>query len=388
MSVEEIDRQLAELGDVAQRLPLPPLPEIHRRAARRHRARIARRTAGVAVAATLVSVIAFGGSHLAADRDVVPATTPPRGGPGCVETAAPPGTLDAKLRLLPDHIPAGTVFQHVAGDTTSPGCGGAAAGAWAADPATSQILRAITFTPLPAYVGRKPGPGVDPCLTLSDGSEGGTCTRARITGGERWSWHVAGLPAGGTAIAWLQDGFVWRATAAGLSSTELDAALERLRVSGDRVVEGTLPPGLAPWTAPGEARETHSFTADYQPPPSAGNDSQGDPDRQVTLVVTDDPWEDPFIDPMSLSANPRPGPASVRLVELDGRQALWRQDVAGSSGGGLVWQTDGGVNVMLVGDHLTLEEALRVARTVRPVASNDERLTCDPDKNPWGSCDN
>jgi len=387
MSVEEIDRQLAELGDVAQRLPLPPLPEIHRRAARRHRARIARRTAGVAVAATLAYAVAFGGSHLAAEENVVPATPSPRSQPGCVQTSVKPGSLDRSLLLLPDRVPDGTVFDQVVGESTSPGCTTPAAGAWATDAAASRIVRAITFTPIPAYT-RVRDPGTDPCRVLSTGNEGGTCTRARITGGERWSWHVAGLPAGGTAIAWLQDGFVWRATAAGLSSTELDAALERLRVSGDRVVEGTLPPGLAPWTAPGEARETHSFTADYQPPPSAGNDSQGDPDRQVTLVVTDDPWEDPFIDPMSLSANPRPGPASVRLVELDGRQALWRQDVAGSSGGGLVWQTDGGVNVMLVGDHLTLEEALRVARTVRPVASNDERLTCDPDKNPWGSCDN
>ena len=386
MSVEEIDRQLAGLGDVAHRLSLPPLPEIHRRAARRQRARIARRTAGVAVAATLAYAVASGGGHLAADRGVIPATRPPRTDAGCVGTVVSPETLDPKLLLLPDHIPAGTVFQQAEGSITAPACGGPAAGAWSTDPATSRVVRAVTFTPLPANT-RVQGAGPDPCRVLSTRDEGGTCVRARITGQERWSWRVSGLPGGGAAIDWLQDGYVWRAAAAGLSSTELDAALERLRVSGDGVVGNTLPQGLRPWKRPGEPREAHSLTASYRvlPASGSGEDSQGDPERQVTLVVTDDPWADPFADPLSLAANSLPGPAPARLVELDGQHALWRPNDPGS-GGGLVWLPDGGVSAKLVGNHLTLEEALGVARSLRPVRLGDARLTCDVAKVGGGGC--
>jgi hypothetical protein len=384
MSIDEIDRQLAELGNVARRMPLPPLPEIHRRAARRHRARIARRTAGAAAAAVVVSAIAFGGSHLSADRGVTPATQPAGDSTSCLTQQTDPKTLDAALLRLPDHVPDGTAFHQAQGEVTQKGCGFPAAGAFAVDAATSSITKSITLTAYPLETIHD-GPGSGECRRISLPGQTGTCIRAGITGEVRWSWRTSGMGGWRSSASWAQDGRVWWAHAAGMSSTELDAALAGLRVSGDRVVRGTLPRGLSPWLAPAQDPEVHTLVGRYLPlPADGGGSSQDDPAGDVQIEVTDDPFSVPQADPMAMSGNGgavRP----VRLVDVGDAKATWREDDVDDFST-LTWQADDGVTVRVRGGRLTLDEALRMAGSIRPVARDDERLTCDADKNPWGFC--
>jgi hypothetical protein len=381
MTTEEIDRQLAELGDVAHRMPLPPLPEIHRRAARRHRARIARRTAGAAAAVVVASAIALGGGHLSADQGVAPATENPAGdSTGCLTHQIDPKTLDAALLRLPEHVPAGTAFHQAQAEVTQKGCGFPAAGAFAVDEATSSITGAITVTAGPLD-DTNDGPGSGECRRISYNGQTGTCIRARITGEERWSWRVSGSAGWRSTISWAQDGYAWSAEAGGMSSTELDAALAGLRVSGDRVVPGTLPRGMRQWLAPEDPAEIRALIGRYLPLPEDGGGSSQDTAGDVTVEVTDDPFATPFANPLDMSGNGGAlGPA--RIVDVGGAEATWREDGTGT----LTWQADDGVTARVYGDGLTLGEALRVARSLRPVAASDERLTCDADKNPWGSC--
>jgi hypothetical protein len=281
-------------------------------------------------------------------------------------------------------VPAGTAFHQAQGEVTDSTCGFPAAGAFAVDPATSSIVRAITVTANPLQdMGDGPGPGE--CRRISSPGQTGTCIRARITGEQRWSWRESGVGGWRSAISWAQDGYVWWAQGAGMSSTDLDAALAGLRVSGDRVVPGTLPHGLRQWLAPQEPQEIHTLVGGYLPlPEDGGGSSQDDPAGDVTVEITDDPFATPFADPMAMSGNggaQRP----VRIVDVAGARATWREDTVDGDGT-LTWEADDGVTAKVRGGRLTLDEALRVARSLRPVTTRDERLTCDADKNPWGFC--
>lgn len=378
MTTEEIDRQLAGLGDVAHRIPPPPLPEIHRRAARRHRARVARRTAGVAAVATVVYAIAFGGSHLSADRSVVPDTQPPGDSTACTGSQVDPKRIGKALLRLPEHVPAGTAFRQVQAEVLDQSCGHPAAVAFLVDEATSSITKTITVSNSPLDDGND-GPGPGECRPISYTGQTGTCLRARITGEERWSWRVSGRAGRVSAITWAQARDTWTVEAAGLSSTELDAALADLRVSGDRVVPSTLPRGLRQWLPPEEPAEIRTLSGQYLPLPEDGGGSSQNAPGDVTVEVTDDPFA---TNPLDLSGNGGGALGPVRIVDVGGAQATWRKDGYGT----LTWQPDDGVTVRVYGDRLTLDEALRVARSLRPVATTDERLTCDAYKNPWGSC--
>jgi hypothetical protein len=359
MSDSDLDERLAtELGGTAYRLPPPPLAEVHRRATRRHRARVTRRAAGTALAAAL-AVLAANTALTGGGGDASPARPTGRPEPACggYLRQAPPG--DHPRAMLPDRLPARTVLRSVSSVVEVPQCDVSVINAWSADAATGRVERWLRLS---AVGSTMPAAG-DGCAALRRFASG-TCQEATAAGERRWIVRVH--RASQEKAVWYDAGRVWWVAAVGYDAAGFDAMLPTLRVDEARgFLTSSVPRGLQVWPSgvSRAARGWPEFSATFLP--RDGSQDLNGPDA-VRIEVKGDPSAEPF---ELTDAEPD---TTTKVVEVGDRPGLW-------NGTGklrvLTWRTADGATLNLYGSRLTLTEALAVGASVRPVAAGDPRLT-------------
>lgn len=393
MTTDDIDprmlRDLRGLREVADDLALdpPPLPDVRRRADRRHRARLGRNAGGVTAALVAAGVLA------------VALLPPPRGAPGgnatartlprvqlagtvvpapaaeqvCVMSAVGTAQLPDEMLRLPADAPAGLRLSNIQARAWS-GCGYPALSAWHVDGASSRLdARVQVNVGTPAT---KALPGTGRCARIVLEGQPGRCVTVVVGGRERpvWLWDSKkALWGDGRIVSWADGRYLWTMPTSGLDDGALKDLLAGLRTYADGTVTGSLPGGFQAWQPPREIRPSLELTATYLEPGYSPNDPKAGP--SISIRVTNDPASDPFagflMQGIGNSSEEQP-----RIVDVDGHRGLWSVD-ATLHQMQLTWSVGNGVSIQLVTDSfdgMTLDKAMEIARDIRQVPRTDPRL--------------
>jgi hypothetical protein len=382
MTTDEIDTRLLNdlrgLREVADdlRLDPPPLPDVRRRAGRRHRARVGRNTAGVAalVAAGVVGVLLLpapgapeGGSETLERVQLAGTVMPkPRVADICTSSWADADTLPAEMLRLPDAVPAGWRATDMRGIRWDSGCPYDALNAWHVDRASSRIDQRIKVGVLPAPTEALPSAGR--CRMIAKESQAGGCVTLDVGGQERpvWWWNSK-LTDWGDAqvVSWVDGDYLWTLLEFGLDDAALKELLAGIQTSADGTVKGSLPAGFEAWQPPPRVESWFDFSATYGPP--------GPEVPHVTVRTSNSAGVGPFGDSLMKATGNSPAGQPL-LVDVNGRQGLWSVDPIAHQRN-LVWSAGNGVTVTLhTSEDVDLDEALEIARSVRQVPGTDPRL--------------
>jgi hypothetical protein len=389
MNTDEIDPRLLSdlraLREVADdlRLDPPPLPDVRRRAGRRHRARLVRNAAGgvaglvaagVLAAALLPTPWAPGGGTERLDRVQLAGTVMPKPdrAQACVGSATPLRELPAGVLLLPAPDPAGFRLTSVRSSGWGRGCSYPALTAWHVDAASSRVDRRVQIYAGTPYVDTpavKAMPGAGRCAHLAAEDQPGRCVTLVVGGRERpvWLWDSKRTDWGdGQVLTWLDGGYLWQLSEFGLGDAALKDFVAGIRTYADGVLTGSLPGGFQAWQPPADVPGSEGLTASYTP-------LRGDPSDIVGVFTSNGPADGPFRGFLMHATGNSPA-GQPRAVDVDGHQGIWSVDPV-THRSSLIWSLGDGVSVSLFGpETLGLDQALRIARSMHPVRRDDPRL--------------
>lgn len=395
MNTDEIDTRLLSdlraLREVADDLHLdpPPLPDVRRRAGRRHRARLARRATGVTalvaagvLAATLLPAARApdGGTERLEPVQLAGTVMPkPKRDDVCDQTLASIRELPADVLRLPASDPAGLRLGSVRRWREDLGCHYPALSAWHVAEGSSRLDRRVQVNVQPPPTKALPGTGR--CGGIALEGQPGRCVTLVVGGRERpvWWWDSKRAEWGDAhVLSWVDGGYVWILSEYGLDEATLTDFVAGIRTYADGTLTGSLPGGFQAWQPPAEVTPSLGLTATYLP---VGYQPNGPlpPRRVVGFWTSNSPSADPFADFLMAATDNSPA-GQPRIVDVGGHRGLWSVDPIAHQGH-LAWPVGNGVTLTVVVDDLdgvSLDEVLAVARSVRRVPRDDPRLADPP----------
>jgi hypothetical protein len=254
------------------------------------------------------------------------------------------------------------------------GCSYPALTAWHVDAASSRIDRRVQVYAGTPYVDAPPIKAIrGRCAHMAAEDQPGRCVTLVVGGRERlvWRWDSKRTDWGdGQVMTWMDGGYLWQLSEFGLDEAALKDFLAGIRTYADGVLTGSLPGGFQHWQPPVNVTGSEGLTASYSP-------LRGDPSLIIGFSTSNGPADGPFVGPLMQATDNSPA-GQPRVVDVDGHQGVWSV-LPISHSSMLIWSVGNGVTASLVGtDRLRLDEALRIARSMRPVRRDDPRLVQKP----------